>query len=71
MPSDRVECHSDYAYIGYPVAFYWQEKRLEVTRILSETRDSSGYSFQVLNREFGFFDLFYNTSTDVWTVQQP
>ncbi|OGO65547.1 MAG: hypothetical protein A2029_09035 [Chloroflexi bacterium RBG_19FT_COMBO_47_9] len=70
MPSDPVECRSDYAYIGYPVAFFWRDKRLEVTQILSETRVSSGYSFRILNREVGFFELFYDLSTDVWTVQQ-
>jgi hypothetical protein len=71
MPFELVECRSDHAYIGYPVAFYWQDKRLEVNYILSETRLSSGYSFRVFNQEFGCFDLFYDVNTDQWSVQQP
>jgi len=71
MPPDLVECRSDHAYLGYPVGFYWLNQRLEVTSILSEARDSSGYAFKVINQEFGCFDLIYDSSTDHWSVQQP
>ncbi len=40
MPADQVECRSDHAYLGYPVAFHWQGHRLEVARIISEVSSS-------------------------------
>jgi hypothetical protein len=70
MPTDRVECRSDHAYIGHPLAFYWQGKRLEVTKIISEKQDPAGYSFQVLNQEYGCFVLVYDLNTDEWFVYQ-
>jgi hypothetical protein len=70
MPSDRVECRSDHAYIGYPVAFYWQDERLEVTQVLSENHNPTGYSFRVLNKDLGYFMLNYDIQTDEWSVQQ-
>jgi hypothetical protein len=70
MPSDRVECRSDYAYLGYPFAFYWQDKRLMVNQILSEKQDPTGYSFRIYNNEFGDFELNYDLKTDKWSVTQ-
>ncbi|OGO66536.1 MAG: hypothetical protein A2030_01540 [Chloroflexi bacterium RBG_19FT_COMBO_50_10] len=70
MMSDRVICRSDHAYIGYPVAFYWQGKRLEVARICSENHSPAGYSFQVHNDELGYFELEYDIHADQWSVQQ-
>jgi hypothetical protein len=70
MPSDLVECRSDHAYIGYPLAFYWQDKRLDVSQIVSENHNPTGYSFRVLNEEFGYFELIYDLSADKWSVLQ-
>lgn len=71
MPPDLVECRSDHAYLGFPLAFYWLDMRLEVTKILSETHDPAGHAFKVVNQEYGCFDLIYDTSTDRWSVRQP
>jgi hypothetical protein len=68
MPSERVECRSDHAYLGYPIAFYWQEKRWMVNQILSEKQDPTGYSFRVYNDELGVFELNYDLKTDEWSV---
>jgi hypothetical protein len=68
--SDRVECRSDHAYVGYPIAFFWQESRLEVAELLSENRNPLGYSFRVRNEPFGIFELDYDISTDQWSVHQ-
>jgi len=68
MPADQVECRSDHAYLGYPVAFFWQGTRLEVARILSESHNPSGYSFEILNLEFGQFELIYDLNSDQWSV---
>jgi hypothetical protein len=70
MASGQVECRSDHAYPGYPVAFYWQGERLEVTQVLSERRDPAGYTFRVSNERFGIFELNYNSNTDEWSVHQ-
>jgi hypothetical protein len=69
MP-DQVICHSDHAYLGYPLAFYWQGQRLEVTEILEQIRTPLGYSFRVRNVEFGIFKLDYDLNADEWTVDQ-
>ena len=70
MPSDLVECRSDHSYVGYPLAFFWQGKRLEVVQIISEKRDPEGYSFRVLTEELGCFDLHFDLLTDEWSVKQ-
>jgi len=70
MAPDQVECRSDHAYPGYPVAFYWQTERLEVSQVLSENQSPAGYSFRVLNEHLGIFELKYDISTDQWSVQQ-
>jgi hypothetical protein len=66
----RVECRSDHAYIGYPVAFYWQGARVEVYEILVENRNPQGYSFQVSTKNLGSFALNYDIITDEWSVEQ-
>jgi hypothetical protein len=70
MTSARVECRSDHDYIGHPLAFYWQNKRLEVAEVLVQNRTPQGYSFRVRNEDFGMFDLDYDTNTDEWSVHQ-
>jgi hypothetical protein len=70
MTSDQVECRSDHLYIGRPLVFYWQDKRLEVAEVLSQNQTPHGYSFRVLNDDFGLFELDYDTDTDAWSVHQ-
>ena len=69
MP-DRVICRSDHDYIGYPLAFYWQDQRLEVAEVLVQNRTPTGYSFRVRNEELGIFELDYDFITDQWSVYQ-
>jgi hypothetical protein len=68
--ADRVECRSDHDYIGHPLAFYWQDKRLEVADILAQNRTPRGYSFQVRNKDLGIFELSFDINTDEWSVHQ-
>jgi len=70
MMGDLVECRSDYEYAQRPVAFYWQEKRLEVTELLSQNRHPSGVTFLVRNADLGIFELNYDICTDYWSVKQ-
>jgi len=69
MPADQVECRSDHAYLGYPVAFHWQDHRLEVARIISEAHHPTGYSFMVLDLGSRQFELTYDLNTDHWSIQ--
>lgn len=71
MTSDRVECRSDHDYIGHPLAFYWQGKRLEVSKVLAQIKTPAGTSFRVQNDAFGIFELDYDPNTDQWSVYQP
>ena len=69
MPA-TVECRSDHAYLGYPLAFYWHEQRIEVERVLVENHTPRGYSFLVSTEVLGVFVLDYDIHTDQWSVQQ-
>jgi hypothetical protein len=68
--SDRVICRSDHDYLGYPLAFYWQEQRLEVAEILAENRTPTGFSFRVRIEKHGVFELIYDQKADEWSVHQ-
>ncbi len=70
MTLTQVECRSDHDYIGRPLAFYWQDQRLRVVDVLAQSRTPYGYSFRVQTREFGIFELDYDTDPDQWSVRQ-
>ncbi len=70
MTPAKVECRSDHDYIGRPLAFYWQDKRLPVAEIMTQNRTPLGYTFQVRTDDFGFFELYYDINTHEWSVQQ-
>ena len=67
---DRVEVRSDHDYFGRPLAFDFQGMRLEVTEVISQTRNPAGYAFRVFNKDFGIFELNYDTRSDQWSVNQ-
>ncbi len=69
MP-DVVECRSDHAYLGYPVAFTWQGERLEVEAVISEERSPQGYRYKVRTKDYGMFTLKYDIIADKWSVEQ-
>ncbi len=68
MAPDRVICRSDHDYPGYPLAFYWQEQRLEVAQILIHNHTPGGYSFRVRTEAEGIFELDYDINADEWSV---
>ncbi len=70
MAADQVEIRSDHDYIGRPLAFYWQDKRLEVDEVLAQSRTPNGYTISVRNNEAGTFELTYDSRTDEWSVRQ-
>jgi hypothetical protein len=69
MTPDRVECRSEYDYIGRPLAFYWQDQRLEVSEVLVQYRTPFGFTYQVQTYGSGIFRLDYDTNADKWSVQ--
>jgi hypothetical protein len=68
--ADRVECRSDYQYIGRPLAFYWHDKRLEVAQVLAQKQTPRGYTFRVLSDDLSIFELDFDTHKDAWSVHQ-
>ena len=66
----RVDCRSDHDYIGRPLAFDWQDKRLRFIEILTQIRTPQGYSFRVCTEDYGVFALNYDTNADEWSVLQ-
>ena len=71
MAGDRVECRSDHDYIGRPLAFYWQDKRLTVSEVLAQNRTPHSISFRVRNNVYGEFVLEYDINICAWSVHQP
>jgi hypothetical protein len=67
----RVECRSDSEYAERPIAFYWQEQRLEIIEIASRRRTPEGKGFRVRTKDDQIFELFYNETSADWQVQQP
>jgi hypothetical protein len=70
MAEARVECRSDHDYIGRPLAFYWQDQRVEVAEVLLEKRTPMGYSFLVRMVNGDRFELDYDIDADQWSVHQ-
>ncbi len=70
MVPDQVICRSDHDYLGYPLAFYWHDQRLEITQVLAESRTPTGYSYRVRSAELGIFELDFDQNTGQWSVYQ-
>ncbi len=51
---DRVECRSDHDYIGHPLAFYWQDMRLEVAEVFVAKPHPSRLHFPGTQYRFWF-----------------
>jgi hypothetical protein len=67
--SAQVECRSDWEYAQRPVAFTWQDQRLEVYKLITEYRTPAGNHFLVSTIEAGVFELVYNKHSDQWIIQ--
>ncbi len=70
MAGDRVECRSDHDYIGHPRAFYWQDVRLEVAKVLQEKRTPTGHWFLVRTGQGDQFELDFDIDSDQWSIHQ-
>ncbi|HEX7974417.1 MAG TPA: hypothetical protein VF498_08420 [Anaerolineales bacterium] len=67
--TEQVECYSGSEYAERPAALYWQDRRLEVVRVLESRRTPQGKYFRVLADENLVFELFYFEDRDEWMVQ--
>ena len=65
----QVECHCGARYGERPLAFFWQEERLEVKEILAAWRSPQGPCFRVLSHTGQIFELFYNEDQDHWLIR--
>jgi hypothetical protein len=70
MAADRVEIRSNHEYIGRPLAFYWQNRRLEVTAVLVQNHTPTGFTFRVQAEDTAIYELIYDLDADQWSVQQ-
>lgn len=66
-----VECRSEYEYAEKPIAFWWQDRRLEIQEILDQWRVPGGKGFLVRTQDNQIFQLFYGELFDEWRIHQP
>lgn len=66
-----VECHSEYEYAEKPLAFWWQDQRLEIDEVLEQWRIPGGKGFRVSTKDGQIFELFYGELFDEWRIYQP
>jgi hypothetical protein len=76
MASSLVECRAGRHYPDRPVAFRWEDRRVEVDDVEHQWRtqgvsyDSpTRYHYRVRTAE-GRFDLVYNVQADSWSVTE-
>jgi hypothetical protein len=65
-----VECRSDAAYGERPQWFIWQGERLEVAQVTGRWRSPHGWGFRVKTGQALAFELFYDQTSDQWTVTE-
>jgi hypothetical protein len=67
---DKVECHAGYKYPEYPVAFTYQEERIEIEEIIARWRIPNGERFRIRTVEQTFFEITYSEAKDEWQIHQ-
>jgi hypothetical protein len=66
---DIVECLSSSAYPERPLALTWEQKRLEISVILSQWRTPVALWFRVRTRDLRTFDLAFVEPDNLWQIQ--
>jgi hypothetical protein len=77
MADSLVECRAGRHYPDRPLAFRWEDRRLEVDDLERQWRSTKGvsydsptlYHYRVTTAE-GRFDLVYNVQADSWSVTE-
>jgi hypothetical protein len=67
--SELVECHSGFTYADRPVALTWEDRRLEIARILAEWRTPEKNHFRVRTTDGREFELVYSQAMDNWQIE--
>jgi|COG998Drversion2_1049125.scaffolds.fasta_scaffold2218977_1 hypothetical protein len=67
---EEVESYAGYDYPERPRALVWEGRRLEVSEILSQTRQPQGNWFRVRTGDDRIFELFYDRAEDNWRVEE-
>jgi hypothetical protein len=62
----QVECYSGYEYAQRPVAFWWQQERLEVAELLAEMSLPAAKRFIVKTRDHRRWVIEYQIDLDAW-----
>lgn len=56
---ELVECHSDFTYAEKPVALTWEDRHLEIAKILVQWRTPDARHFRVRTHDGQEFELIY------------
>ena len=62
--AELVECHSDFTYAEKPVALTWEDRHLEIVKILVQWRTPQARHFRVQTADGQEFELIYHMATD-------
>ena len=66
---ELVECYSGFTYADKPVILTWEDRRMEISRILAEWRTPEKNHFRVRTAEGREFELAYSQATDEWQIE--
>ena len=69
--AEFVECHSDYTYAERPIALTWDGQRLEIVKILAQSRTPDEKLFRVRTSDGQEFELSYREAVNEWQIYQP
>jgi hypothetical protein len=69
--AEFVECHSDYTYAERPTALTWDGRRLEIVKILTQSRTPDEKRFRVRTSDGQEFELSYREAVNEWQIYQP
>lgn len=70
MQEINVDCRSDDSYPQRPVAFDWENEKLEVKSIISRSRLPDGLIFRVITNKERVFKLYYQEEKALWSGQE-
>jgi hypothetical protein len=65
---DLVECYSGFEYSQRPIAFWWEGKRILITKIITEWLAPDEHCFRVQTQENLPFELFYGNHNNEWRI---
>ena len=70
MQEINVVCRSDDSYPQRPVAFDWEDEKLEIKSIISRSRLPDGLIFRVITNKERIFKLYYQEEKSLWSGQE-